>query len=74
MRVHATFTDIRDVRRTVDELAELGVTNVDVQPLAAVDPPLADPVLLTIESQAELEPIEDVLRHNGGSVVDVQDD
>src|SRR3954447_5009654 len=46
--IHATFMDIRDVRRTVEELAQMGVTAVDVQRLADVDPPLADPVLVTV--------------------------
>jgi len=72
--IHATFMDIRDVRRTVDELAQMGVTAVEVQHLADVDPPLADPVLVTVAVDDGHAPVEHVVRHNGGAVVEVVED
>lgn len=45
MHVSASFTDHRDAQRTLDELGERGIS-AELEPLANVDQPLADPVLV----------------------------
>src|SRR3712207_2443203 len=45
MHVSASFTDHRQAERTVRELGAHGIA-AEVEPLADVDPPLADPVLV----------------------------
>lgn len=45
MHVSASFTDRREAERTIRELGEHGIP-ARLEPLADVDPPLADPVLV----------------------------
>lgn len=47
MHVSASFTDHREAERTVRELGRHGIP-AELEPLADVDPPLADPVLVRV--------------------------
>ena len=45
LSIGATFTDHREAQRTADELAQRGIAT-RLEPLAEVDPPLAEPILV----------------------------
>lgn len=67
--ISATFVDRQDVDRAVAELDAAGLEQHAVIPLADVDPPLAEPVLLAVRvDELQAEPIRDLLRAAGGSV------
>jgi hypothetical protein len=71
--VSARFTDHQVVARAVSTLTEAGLTETAVIPLADVDPPLAEPVLLAVRVDESHEtPIRDFLRDAGGLLSDEQ--
>jgi len=67
--VTATFVDHDSVARTVDELHCVGLTQTEVIPLADVDPPLAEPVLVAVRvDERHAEPVREFLRLRGGAL------
>jgi hypothetical protein len=69
--ISATFVDHGEASLAVEELREgLGVTEVGVAPLADVDPPLADPLLVAARVPDEDEAVaREVLRAHGAALV-----
>jgi hypothetical protein len=69
--IRATFVDHDEAMLAIEELREeLGVTDVAVAPLAEVDPPLAEPLLVAAQVTDEDEPAaRGMLRSRGAAIV-----
>ncbi|HEU4571569.1 MAG TPA: hypothetical protein VFR93_02695 [Candidatus Limnocylindrales bacterium] len=69
--IRAMFVDHDEAMLAIEELRDgLGIHEVAVAPLAAVDPPLADPLLVKAKVPDEEEPVaRSVLRSHGAAVV-----
>ncbi|HET7726634.1 MAG TPA: hypothetical protein VFK54_04840 [Candidatus Limnocylindrales bacterium] len=70
MHVSASFTDHREAERTIRELGEHGIP-AELEPLADVDPPLADPVLVraTTHGADDAQFAAAALVHHGGALI-----
>ena len=70
MHVSASFTDHREARRTIRELGRHGIP-AELEPLADVDPPLADPVLVraTTHRADHAQLAVAALVHHGGALL-----
>jgi hypothetical protein len=67
--VSARFVDREVAERAVAALDDAGIVEHAVIPLAEVDPPLAEPVLVAVRvDEQQAEPIREFLREAGGAL------